>query len=107
MEIKLTSAEIIAIKADGLIYRFTPRPEAYPAQTSTDRALGGIIEAMIKSKEIKAKLGELTAFYSLGKLGTIAKVVVVGLGKKGEFNADKLRQNGCRGAARSLQKERC
>lgn len=64
------------------------KPEG--ATASVDNALGGVISDLVRQKEIKGKLNEITLIHSLGKLPS-AKVVVVGLGKKTELTLDRIR----------------
>ena len=53
-------------------------------------ALGGVIAELIKSGEVKGKLNEMHVLHTLGKIP--ARVVVVaGMGKRGEWDTDKLR----------------
>ncbi|HDR14713.1 MAG TPA: leucyl aminopeptidase, partial [Desulfobacteraceae bacterium] len=55
-----------------------------------DNAMGGAISELIQSGEITGKLNETTILHTLGKLPA-GRIVIVGLGKKKAFNADKLR----------------
>jgi len=53
-------------------------------------ALGGIIAELIKSGEVKGKLNELHVLHTLGKIPA-RLAVVAGMGKKAEWDNDKLR----------------
>jgi len=53
-------------------------------------ALGGIIADLIKSGEVKGKLNELHVLHTLGKIPA-RLVVVAGMGKRDEWDTDKLR----------------
>ncbi|MBI4233740.1 MAG: leucyl aminopeptidase, partial [Chloroflexi bacterium] len=57
---------------------------------AVDRALGGVISSLIGDGEIKGKRGELTLIHTMGRLPA-RRVLVVGLGKQKEFNADVVR----------------
>lgn len=91
MEIKVAVGDISKIKAGVIIINFfegTEKPEGDAA--AVDKALGGAISNLIRQKEIKGKLNEITLIHSLGKLPA-DRVVVVGLGKKAELTLDKVR----------------
>jgi len=53
-------------------------------------ALGGIVAELIKSGEVKGKLNELHVLHTLGKIPA-RLAVVVGMGKRGEWDTDRLR----------------
>jgi leucyl aminopeptidase len=55
-----------------------------------NKALDGEIDRLISSGEFKAKHSEISIIHTLGKL-PVRLVVILGLGKQREFNADKLR----------------
>ena len=60
------------------------------ATGAADDALGGAITDLIREGDITGKRGESTLIYSLGRLPA-KRVVVAGLGKQSEFNADVAR----------------
>lgn len=91
MEIKVAAGDITKIKAGVIIINFfegTKKPEGDTA--AVDLALGGAVSKLIRQKEIKGKLNEITLIHSLGKLPA-DRVVIVGLGKKAELTLDKVR----------------
>ncbi len=91
MEIKVAAGDIANIKAGVIIVNFfegMKKPEGDTA--AVDKALGGAISRLVRQKEIKGKLNEITLIHSLGKLPA-DRVVVVGLGKKAELTLDKVR----------------
>ena len=53
-------------------------------------ALGGVIAELIRSGEVKGKLNELHVLHTLGKIPA-RLAVVAGMGKRGEWDTDKLR----------------
>jgi len=67
-------------------------------------ALGGVIAELIKSGEIKGKLNEVHVLHTLGKIPA-RLVVVAGMGKRGEWDTDKLRDMAGE-AVRTLRKHR-
>ncbi|MEX0800988.1 MAG: leucyl aminopeptidase [Dehalococcoidia bacterium] len=60
------------------------------ATAAVDAALDGAIGQLIADGEIKGKRGEVTLIHTLGKL-TAPRVLVAGLGKQDDFNADGAR----------------
>jgi leucyl aminopeptidase len=91
MELKAVIGEITSIETGAIIVDFfedLERPEKHTG--AIDRILDGAISKLIEKGEIKGKPGEITVFHSLGKLPA-DKVVIVGLGKQAELNADKIR----------------
>lgn len=55
-----------------------------------DRALGGALKELAEQGEIKGKLEQRTIVHTLGKIKP-ARVLVAGLGKKGEVTTEKVR----------------
>ncbi len=58
---------------------------------AVDRALDGAISALIADGEIRGKLGEITMLHTMGRVPA-KRVVVVGLGKSGDFDAAAVRR---------------
>ncbi len=91
MEIKAATGDIASIKTDAIIishYEGEKKPQGSVADIDTK--LDGVISNLIKQKDIKGKLNEITLLHSMGKLPT-GKVVVLGLGKKQELTTNKIR----------------
>ncbi|MBN1160366.1 MAG: leucyl aminopeptidase [Dehalococcoidales bacterium] len=91
MDIKAATGEIADIKADAIVvshFEGAKKPEG--AAADIDKKLDGVISNLIKQKDVKGKLNEITLLHSLGKLPT-GKIVVLGLGKKQELNVNKVR----------------
>jgi len=91
MEIKAATGDITKSKAGAILvthYEGVKSPEGEAA--AADKVLGGAISSLIKQGAIKGKLNEITVLYSLGKLPA-ERVVIIGLGKKKELTADKIR----------------
>ncbi|OGO40109.1 MAG: hypothetical protein A2147_05425 [Chloroflexi bacterium RBG_16_57_8] len=100
MEVNVAIADIVRFEAGALIvgvFEGEERPEGDTARV--DEALGGAISQLIGAGEIKGKLNQVTVIHSLGKLPAV-RVAVVGLGKKADITAEKLRgvmAQACRG----------
>jgi len=91
MEIKLVSGDITRMPNQTLIVNYYESSDKLEGDAAlVDKALEGAISRLICQGEIKGKYKEITTIYTLGKLAG-AKVVVLGLGKKNELTAEKIR----------------
>ena len=92
MEIKAVVGDITKVQVDALVVNlFEEVKQPGGATAAVDKALGGAVSQLIDQGEIKGKLGEVTIIHTLGKLP--ARIVATaGLGKKEEFNLDKVRR---------------
>lgn len=61
------------------------------ATGAIDRALGGQISDLIAGGDFKGRLGETALLYGRGALAT-PRVVLVGLGKQGDFSLERVRR---------------
>ena len=106
MEIEVISGEIEKFKAGCILLSyFEESEELSPTLASIDKAVEGHISQLVKSGEIKGKSGEISLIHSYGKLPS-ERVAVIGLGKKSELTADKIRTAAAE-ALRSLRKKGC
>jgi leucyl aminopeptidase len=84
--------DITAYKGGALVVNLFHKVKTPGGATgAVDKALGGIITAMIKDGQIKGALEETTVIPTYGKIGA-SRVVVAGLGKKEEFDPDRARR---------------
>lgn len=92
MEIKAMAGDITQIKTDALLLGYYDGSERLEGDIAAiDKLLDEAIQHLINQKEIKGKLGEVTIIYSLGKLPA-ERIVVMGLGRTGDLNTDKIRR---------------
>jgi leucyl aminopeptidase len=89
MEIKAVIGNIASIEADAIIVNHFEEAALEADTAAVDQALGGAISPLIGG-DIKGKLNELTLLHSLGRLPA-RRVVIVGLGKKNELTANRVR----------------
>lgn len=83
--------DVTAYRGDALVVNlFEGVGEPGGATGAVDKALGGAISALIRQKEMSGKAGELTAVHTFGRL-PVARVLVVGLGKKEKFDLEGVR----------------
>ncbi len=91
MDVRAVAGNITEVPVGALVVNLFEGVETPGGGTgAVDRALDGAISALIADGEIKGKKGELTLIHTLGKLPS-ARVVVVGLGKQADFNAEVVR----------------
>lgn len=106
METKVIVGDITQIEADAIvvsIFEGAEQPDG--AAAAVDSALDGAIRSLMSRGEIRGKFGEVSTVYTFGKLPA-RKAAVVGLGRREDFNADKIR--GVTGEfCRALRKSNC
>jgi leucyl aminopeptidase len=91
LEIKVIVGDIAQIEADAIVVNlFEGAEQAGGATGAVDEALDGVIGSLISRSEIKGKFGEISIIHTFGKLP--ARIVAVaGLGKRQDFNVDRIR----------------
>jgi len=106
LEIKVIVGDIAQIECDAIVVNLFEGAEQPGGATAVvDKALDGAISSLISRGEIKGKFGEVDIVHTLGKLPA-GIVAVAGLGKRQDFNMDKVR--GVAGEfCRSLRKLNC
>jgi leucyl aminopeptidase len=106
LEIKVIAGDIVQIEADAIVVNlFEGVGQPGGATAAVDKALDGAISSLISRGEIKGKFGEIGIVHTFGKLPA-GIVVIAGLGKRQDFNVDKIR--GVAGEfCRSLRKLNC
>ena len=92
MRINVATTDITAVATPALVVNLFSGVKAPGGATgAVDAALDGAISRLIEDGEIKGKQGELTLLHTMGKIGP-ARVVVAGLGKQEDFDADVARR---------------
>jgi leucyl aminopeptidase len=106
LEINVIAGDIAQIEADAIVVNlFEGVEQPGGATAAVDKALDGVISSLIGRGEIKGKFGEVSIVHTFGKLPA-GIAAVAGLGKRQDFNLDKIR--GVAGEfCRSLRKLNC
>jgi leucyl aminopeptidase len=106
LEIKVTVGDIAQIEADAIVVNlFEGVEQPGGATAAVDKALDGAIGSLISRGEMKGNFGEVNIVHTFGKLPA-RMVAIVGLGKREDFNVDKIR--GVAGQfCRALRKVNC
>jgi leucyl aminopeptidase len=91
LEIKVIVGDIAQIEADAIVVNlFEGVEQPGGATAAVDKALDGAISSLITQGEIKGKFGEVNVVHTFGKLPA-RMVAIAGLGKRQDFNVDKIR----------------
>jgi leucyl aminopeptidase len=92
LEIRVIVGDIAQIEADAVVVNlFEGVEQPAGAAAAVDKILDGAIGSLISRGEIKGKFEEVGIVHTFGKLP--ARIVaVVGLGKREDFNVDKIRR---------------
>jgi leucyl aminopeptidase len=91
LEIRVEQGEITRFSGKAIVVGLAEDvTQPAGATGAVDKALDGAITRLIADGDIRGKAGELTIVHTLGKLPA-GRVIVAGLGKAQDFNADKLR----------------
>jgi len=102
MKINIVQGNIIESGADTIIVNlFAGVTEPDGATGAVDQALGGLIRELIKSGDLRGKLGEVGSVYPRGAIAA-QRVLIAGLGEKADFNLEAAR----RASAFAMQKAR-
>ena len=92
MEIRVLEGSIAEVESDALIVNlFEGVTSPGGATGAVDRALDGMIAELIRSKEATGKLMETALLHTYGKIAP-KRVLVIGLGKSGEFDLVAVRK---------------
>ena len=97
MKISVKQGDIQASRADTLIVNlFDDVTVPAGATGAIDQALGGAIQELIASGDLTGKAGEVGVVYPRGAMSA-TRVLVVGLGKRAEFDLEGVRQAAANG----------
>lgn len=106
MEIKVIVGDIAQIEADAIVVNlFEGVDQPGGATDAVDKALDGAMSSLISRGEIKGKFGEVNIVHTFGKLPA-GIVAIAGLGKRQDFNVDKIRRVAGE-FCRALRKSNC
>jgi leucyl aminopeptidase len=91
MDINVAIGDITRLEVGGIIVGIFEGQTSLDGDAArVDGALGGAISQLMGGAEIKGQSHHLTLLYTLGKMPP-ARVAVVGLGKRDDLTADKVR----------------
>lgn len=92
MEITVKVGDIVKEKSKAIVVNlFEGVTNPGGSTGAVDKSLNGAISLLIKDREIKGKLNEVTLIHTLGNIDS-DRVIVVGLGKQSEFDTESIRK---------------
>jgi leucyl aminopeptidase len=91
MKFNVIAGKIEKLKTDGIVVLFFEGEKPGAATGRVDKALGGTISRLIKRGEFKARPGAVHLIYPEGRIPA-ERLALAGLGKRGEFTLNRLRQ---------------
>ncbi|MEO5357954.1 MAG: leucyl aminopeptidase [Nitrospirae bacterium YQR-1] len=100
MEIKIKDAGETEYKSDCLVLPFF-EPAGMELYGDIDGKIDGLIQKVIHSGEFKAKEGQIVLLYVTGVV--FDRVLLLGLGKKTDITAEKLRRAGAKAFLRARE----
>lgn len=98
MKIVVSDLKETSCATDALILPFC-EGESATAYSDIDAPLNGLIKKIISSEEFKGKQNQIALIHTQGNIRP-DRILLVGLGKKGEVTNEKIRQAGGKTAAR-------
>ena len=91
MDVKVKAQDLLSYEGDSLVVNlFEGVKQPGGATGAVDKALSGAIAAAIRRQEFRGKLHERLLLHTFGRL-PVSQVLVIGLGKQGEFGVDRIR----------------
>ena len=91
MKINIETGRIEKLKTDGAVLLLFDGEEMGKAAARLDESLGGMIGRVMKRGDFKARPGAVHLMYP-GGAAAPERVLLAGLGKRGEFTPNRLRQ---------------
>ncbi len=91
MKIQVITGTIAGLKTGGVVIPCFDDEASGDAAARADAALGGMIARLLKRGDFKPKPGAVSLLYPDGRMAA-ERLVLAGLGKRGEFTQNRLRQ---------------
>jgi len=92
MKLSLVVRALAEAEGDVLVVgRYADEKRLPPALAPLDRKLGGMLSNVLKSEKFEGKPEQLSHFYTAGRIPAKA-VLVAGLGKRQELDAERIRR---------------
>ena len=81
MKITVKTGKLETMRADAAVIMIVEGEKPGPVASRVDKALGGMVQRLIKRGEFTAKPGSVCLLYPEGKIAA-ERLIVVGLGKR-------------------------
>ena len=90
MKITVKTGNVETLQTDAAVIMIIEGEKLGSASARVDKALGGMLQKLLKRGDLSAKAGSVGVLYPDGRIAA-ERLIVAGLGKRSEFSADKLR----------------
>jgi len=106
LKVQVSVGDPLALERDALVVAVAEDEERFKGiAAKADKRLNGQLRKLREWKEVKGKLGEVTIVHTLGLMPP-RRIVLVGLGKREELDAEKIRRS-IGSAVKALNKIGC
>ncbi len=90
MKISVMTGKLETMRADAAVLTIVEGEKLGPVAARVDKALGGMVQKLMKRGDLSAKAGSVCLLYPEGKIAA-ERLIVVGLGKRADLTLDRLR----------------
>jgi leucyl aminopeptidase len=90
MKINVKAGKLETMRTDAAVVMIVEGEKLAPVAALVDKALGGMVQKLLKRGDLSAKAGSVGVLYPEGKIAA-ERLIVVGLGKRTELTAERLR----------------
>ena len=104
MDIQVKTQGIHGDQLDALVLGITKDEGTDTFFSIVDQALGGMLSKMFQFKEISCDFKNIQMIYTLGQMG-VRRVILLGLGEKGDLNFETLREAASRSIKEALKEK--
>jgi len=90
MNIMVKTGHVEMLRTDAAVIMVIEGEKLGSTAARVDKALGGMVQKLLKRGDLSAKAGSVGVLYPDGRIAA-ERLIVAGLGKRSEFSVDKLR----------------
>jgi len=90
MKITVKAGKLETMRTDAAVLSIVEGEKPGPVAARVDKALGGMVQKLLKRGDLSAKAGSTGIIYPEGKIAA-ERLIVVGLGKRADLTLDRFR----------------
>jgi leucyl aminopeptidase len=90
MKITVKTGKLGTVRTDAAVIMIAEGEKFGPVAAQVDKALGGMVQKLLKRGDLSAKAGSVGLIYPEGKIAA-ERLFVVGLGKRSDLTVDRIR----------------
>jgi leucyl aminopeptidase len=90
MKISVKTGKLESVRTDAAVMMIIEGEKLGSAAARVDKALGGMVQRLVKRGDLSTKAGSVGMLYPEGRIAA-ERLIVAGLGKRSEFSVNKLR----------------